>query len=344
MENIIPLPRIVILPLLYRCNSRCVMCNIWKKEGGAQWKPVELERIFSNDLFSQNVEVVNITGGEPSLHEDFLIIFELVLNKLSHLDTISLQTNGLDVERVLTVVQFVIQLLLDQESKGRSIHLDINISLDGPEKTHDKIRGVKGAWKAAVKTARESTKLIKQLRRGSVSFNFTIVRQNIADIIEMLDIAGELGIEITYTFPQETDMFMENNKTTGDFTIDHCQKLELISKLKELNHRTNGRSAISKRYLSILVNILEGRERKSPCPLAKNGVFLEPGGNVYPCWNASRHLLGNIFEQELETILVHRADQEYKIQLNESCRTCTSNCYIEWNRKRFAKLSSGLSK
>ncbi len=316
------------------------MCNIWQRENIVKWKLSDLETIFSNQWFSENTEVVNITGGEPSLHEDFLNIVELMVNNLRRLDTISLQTNGLDVKRVTAAIKMVVRILKAAEENGKNIHLDINISLDGPEEIHDKIRGVKGAWKNVIETAEESIKMSRQLKRSVVSFNFTIVRQNMSYMLEMYDFAKGMGVETAFTFPQETDIYMQNRGKTDGYLIDSDQKDELLHLLNDFNNNIKGRSTVSRRYFSTLIKLLKGGFRTNPCPLGKSGLFLEPGGDVYPCWNSSKHLLGNVFHDDLDEILNRASDESYKNILQESCRTCTSNCYIEWDRRRFARLTA----
>lgn len=313
------------------------MCNIWQRKNIVKWKAADIESIFSNPLFSKNTEALNITGGEPSLHEDFIEIVEIALSNLHVLDTVSLQTNGLNTKKVTAVIKEVIHILKTFADKGRNIHLDINISLDGPKEIHDKIRGVKGAWSNVIETAQESIKLIKQLKRGAVSFNFTIVRQNIQYMFEMYEFAKNMGVETAFTFPQETDIYMQNSGKTQIYSIGDEQKQKLIRVLKDFNDTVKGRSTVSRRYFSILIKLLNGGERVNPCPLAKSGLFLEPDGNAYPCWNSSKHLLGNILDLGSDEILKFTEQELYENQLRESCRTCTSNCYIEWDRKRFVR-------
>ncbi len=316
------------------------MCNIWKRDNIVKWKLPDLETIFANQLFSENTEVVNITGGEPSLHEGFGEIVELTVNNLRKLDTISVQTNGLDSKRVITAIKEVVRILKTAEDNNRNIHLDINISLDGPKEIHENIRGVKGAWKNVIETADQSIKMIKHLKRGAVSFNFTIVRQNMAYMLEMYDFAKSMGVETAFTFPQETDIYMQNSGKTEGYLIDGDQKQRLIHLLNDFNEKIEGRSAVSRRYFSILIKLLKGGLRTNPCPLAKSGLFLEPGGNTYPCWNSSKHLLGNILNERPDEILKRANNESYITKLHESCRTCTSNCYIEWDRRRFARLTA----
>ena len=49
----------------YRCNARCVMCNIWKY-------PTKVEEEFKPEILEKLpvLNFANITGGEPLLRED----------------------------------------------------------------------------------------------------------------------------------------------------------------------------------------------------------------------------------------------------------------------------------
>ncbi|MHB1938213.1 MAG: radical SAM protein [Acidobacteriaceae bacterium] len=67
-------PRLTELPILVlnvhsRCNCRCVMCDIWKRETSADIKAVDLERHRAS-LRKLGVRHVVLSGGEPLLHSD----------------------------------------------------------------------------------------------------------------------------------------------------------------------------------------------------------------------------------------------------------------------------------
>src|SRR5687767_13914860 len=59
-------PKVVQLPVTYRCNSKCVMCNIWQMDYSNEMTTEEFSRFLKDDIFSR-VEAVGINGGEPSL-------------------------------------------------------------------------------------------------------------------------------------------------------------------------------------------------------------------------------------------------------------------------------------
>src|SRR6202012_4955296 len=60
---------ILILNVHSRCNCRCVMCDIWKREANDQFRTRDLER-HRVSLENLGVHQVVLTGGEPLLHND----------------------------------------------------------------------------------------------------------------------------------------------------------------------------------------------------------------------------------------------------------------------------------
>src|ERR1043166_2790477 len=71
--------------LTNRCNSKCIMCNIWKMvDNDAPWlaeelRAEEIDKILDrNSRFFSNLNHISITGGEPTLRRDFVEIWEVL--------------------------------------------------------------------------------------------------------------------------------------------------------------------------------------------------------------------------------------------------------------------------
>src|ERR1700722_9037724 len=67
-------PRLASMPILIlnahsRCNCRCIMCDIWKRETNDQIRAEDMER-HRESLINLGVRHVVLTGGEPLLHND----------------------------------------------------------------------------------------------------------------------------------------------------------------------------------------------------------------------------------------------------------------------------------
>ena len=106
--------------LTARCNQRCLHCygnygmNVPPNElTGNEW-----DKVFA-DLVKNNIFYVNISGGEPTVHPDFIEILESLKRYQLHF---IITTNGLFNEKVLNAFIEVKDLLIG-----------IKISLDGPD-------------------------------------------------------------------------------------------------------------------------------------------------------------------------------------------------------------------
>src|SRR5688572_31049054 len=56
------------------CNSRCVMCNIWK-DGVNETMSLDELRVYLKTPFFSEVTHVGITGGEPTLRKDLVELY-----------------------------------------------------------------------------------------------------------------------------------------------------------------------------------------------------------------------------------------------------------------------------
>ena len=332
--------RIIILPLFYLCNARCKMCNIWMEPGVPRWEPATLRQGLTEPARARSVEVVNVTGGEPTLRKDLLEVIQAVVESLGVLHTRSVQTHGLNPSLVQSRIGPIAAWLGELARAGRPIHLDVNISLDGPDGVHDEVRGREGAFQSVLRSVEIVRPMLKELGRGALLFNCTIVRQNVAHLRETQRIADELGIEITYTVPQVTDTYMANLATLDQFSLSSAQRAEAAAFLREQLERTHGSAALSQRYCRMLVELLETGKRNIGCPLAEGGLFLEPDGRALPCWRSSHLLLGNVLQDGVSAVLEQRSRPEYQEKLQALCRDCPSNCYVDWTRRMFARRAS----
>jgi MoaA/NifB/PqqE/SkfB family radical SAM enzyme len=334
-------PRIIILPLMYVCDARCVMCNIWKLKAERGWQADDLDRVLSHPSLAENVEVVNVTGGEPTMRPDLPEIFGVIVRNLRALHTLSLQTNGIDPARMRRRLVPIVEMLRSANDDGRPIHLDINISCDGPGQVHDVVRGVPGAWQSLTESVAIAKELVGSLPRGDVTLNLTIVRQNARHLREAEIAAEQLGVPITFTFPQDTEVYVANTESSDQYALDAEEREIVIDFLRDIQTRLTGRSAMSRRYAAMLVELLSNGERTIGCPLAEGGLFLEPGGRSLPCWRSAELVSGNILQDGVEHVLGRRDDPEYMTVLKKHCSTCPSNCYVDWGRRMFARAAAG---
>src|SRR5215472_5183234 len=123
-ERLSKLP-VLVLNVHSRCNCRCLMCDIWKREEASEITAGDLER-HRESLRRLQVEWVVLSGGEPLMNRDlrglctFFRQFDV---------RITLLTTGV--------------LLTKKAEEVAALFDDVIVSLDGPREIHDAIRRVK---------------------------------------------------------------------------------------------------------------------------------------------------------------------------------------------------------
>jgi MoaA/NifB/PqqE/SkfB family radical SAM enzyme len=126
----------VILFVTSRCNSLCKTCfyhNELNQPGDLTF--TEIEKV---SLTMPPITDLWLSGGEPTLRHDASEIIDLFVRN-NGVQRLIIPTNGLVQERVCGIVD-------DALSRHPSLHLYLNIALDGYGGTHDRIRGVPGHW------------------------------------------------------------------------------------------------------------------------------------------------------------------------------------------------------
>ena len=93
-KNQIIQPIDAVVAVTYRCNSRCIMCNIWQIKNFPEINYEEYLKLPSS------LRDINISGGEPFLREDLVDIVR-VIKRACPKAKITISTNGLFVRKQL---------------------------------------------------------------------------------------------------------------------------------------------------------------------------------------------------------------------------------------------------
>jgi MoaA/NifB/PqqE/SkfB family radical SAM enzyme len=164
---------ILVLEPHNRCNCRCVMCDIWKRTEAQEISAAELERHLE-DIERLGVEWVVFTGGEPLMHSHLFRLSTLLRDRGIRTTVLS---TGLLLER--NAARIV-------ESTDEVI-----VSLDGPEKIHDEIRRVPGAFESLAKGVRALHKIAPDF---PVSARCTVQARNAAHLRATVQAARDIGL------------------------------------------------------------------------------------------------------------------------------------------------------
>ena len=166
---------VVVWNVTKQCNLKCVHCYAKATAGPA---PNELSHeeglALLRDLKDFGVPVVLFSGGEPLMRPD---LFELIDWTVTHGVRAVLSTNG------TLITPEVAQRL---KTLGLSY---VGLSLDGVAATHDKFRGLSGAFAAALAGVRHC-----QEAGLKVGLRFTISRLNYREVPAIFDLVEDYNI------------------------------------------------------------------------------------------------------------------------------------------------------
>lgn len=172
-------PEHVYFSLTNRCCLSCIMCDI-RKFPSRQEDELSTEQVKKIILQIKNLGVKHLifSGGEPLLREDLVELVRFSTeNGIPWVDVI---TNGVLCDD--HIVQELIRAGLNH----------VTVSLDGVDQVHDAIRG-QGAFEKSAQ-AIDKFNYYKQklcVTHPTVGINFTILNQNITDMLKIVEFAKE---------------------------------------------------------------------------------------------------------------------------------------------------------
>lgn len=173
-SDIVTGPYQVTIDITNKCNLRCMHCFNFSGENNYINDELTDDEVISliNDLCNMKLLNICICGGEPLLRKDLVIKIAKILNDNG--TKCSMVTNG---------------ILLDDNTAHqlKIAGIDrVQISIDGIGKSHDKLRGVKGAYNHAINA-------IKNLQKYNIptGIAFSPTKWNIDEFLDVLQISLE---------------------------------------------------------------------------------------------------------------------------------------------------------
>jgi MoaA/NifB/PqqE/SkfB family radical SAM enzyme len=181
------LPMGVVYEATMRCNLHCEFCyvgDLLNIEG--EWRqelPLEtLKRAFPD----QDGLQVSLTGGEIFMRKDILGVMDVFKDKGYVCGYLTTNGTIINEERAAALAELA----------GAGFMKHISVSIDGPGELHDKARGVKGTFERTAAGLRRLQEAAKQRHAPlRVSINTTVAHDTLDALDQMVDVAGELGVD-----------------------------------------------------------------------------------------------------------------------------------------------------
>lgn len=287
-----PTPAHLIILITENCNSRCLICNFWKKKSRNELTINEISTFLSSPLL-QNLKSVTISGGEPLLRKDLIEIINMIYNKTCI--KVSLNTNGL-------LPQVLEKLLLVHRNKIDNILL----SIDGPKEINNKIRGNR--------TFERVLKSIKIAEKYGLCpcVNTTLTKLNFKSL-------GETYLQFkdyhfSFKLAQNSRFYFGNNSETP-FNFSDNEAKELVKIVKRLPQNDL--------YTLFMPKWIQNRTRPSPCYAGSFSLVLGAHGEISLCIHSAP--IGNIRKNLFDSIWTSKEMQHFRKQ-NRTCQLCYERC------------------
>jgi MoaA/NifB/PqqE/SkfB family radical SAM enzyme len=197
------LPSGAVYEATMRCNLHCEFCYVidflniegeWREEMTVD----RLRQAFPDQPGFQ----VSLTGGEIFMRKDIMSVLALFQEKGYSCGYLTTNGTIINEERA--------EALADLAAAGFLKH--ISVSVDGPGELHDRARGMKGTFE---RTCAGLRRLQDAARRKHaplrVSINTTVAQESLEALDEMVDVAGELGVDaiglnhLMFSTPEEVE-------------------------------------------------------------------------------------------------------------------------------------------
>ena len=78
-------PTVLIVHCTFVCDARCEMCSTWQRgDRKTDMSLEDIDRVFSSKLW-KNIEIANLSGGEPTTRTAMVEISREMLDRLPRL-------------------------------------------------------------------------------------------------------------------------------------------------------------------------------------------------------------------------------------------------------------------
>jgi MoaA/NifB/PqqE/SkfB family radical SAM enzyme len=318
-------PSFVTYLTTWRCNARCIFCDIWKKESSLkdEMTPPEIETFFSD---FKRIDVFRLSGGEPFLRDDIAEIINRV-DSVTAVSMFHITSNGILTERIVRAMEKV-------KNPGK-VH--IKISIDNVGEKHDIIRGVPGAYDRAMETIDRLCALRARRPGFHVGVNQAIVDESemgsYARLKKILDARKVPIYPVIANQPKNglySDQTAVDPKSSiepfGTFTRESLDRMRGILLDQNKDNDSLAERLVDTYHLTGLFNrLVHDRNWPNPrCVALNNHLRVLPNGDVPVCLYNSR-TVGNARLQSIGEIWRNSDIRPYREWVRK-CPGCWQSC------------------
>ena len=308
------MPTYLTIGTTVKCNLSCPMCirrTVPEIDINSPTMDITLYRKIAKEVFPYLKTVAFSVGGEPLASEN--IFEEMHLARKYGVD-IEITTNG-----TLMNNDKIIQALINSVSI-------LNISFDAAtKKTYESIR--KGAiYEKVINNIKRFNDIKKKRNKPKLCFYLVLMKSNIEELPKWVELTKQLGAD----FITVAHMVVFSEELKNESLIFHKELankyiIKASEKAAEFGINFSFPALYNYKNKTKLINT----PHKKGCSFLWKKSWIEWNGDVVPCCNPQRYIVGNVCDESLAEIWNNQFYQELrrKIHSDNPVAMC-KNCYL----------------
>lgn len=310
-------PRRLVLELTNACNLNCIMCG--RNESSFTKNFFDISYLYRLEPALSYVEEVTLFGwGEPTIHPRFKDILEFLNNFPVKKYFV---TNGTTLHKIEDLLfNFKVDIMA--------------VSLDGAcEATNDKIR--RGAsFNKIVSSLKKITarKRKNRLHYPYINFVMTLMKSNLYELPEMVDLAADIGLEEV-----KAVYLTAFNRDLADEVL--WSSAEDVRKVFSETVKRGESLGIKIKLPYIQGEDIAGEKFHKDCFVGWRDFFIGSDGYIRPCQSIARKLFHSSMYENFKDAWNSAEMTEFRSIVNDGekmwdeCKGCYQSSHANWNKK-----------
>lgn len=325
-------PPFLIFFVTSKCNLKCKHCFNWQKIDG-QDPDLNLATIRRLTQELGPVHNLLLSGGEPYLRQDLPQIVELFCNN-NHTRKISLPTNGYYPELIGKKTR---EILL----RINNALLEIQLSLDGLENTHNEIRGKEDSFKNLTDSYTVLKALKKEFTNLRLNIAVTVTDRNIKELSKIKDFIQRDMKSIDNVFWG----FWRGTARNKDVFLPDRRALENLFELNNSVQSGFVPSLLNDLLLRIKLKTLRDKKQVVDCVAGQLIGVIGNNGDIRLC--ELLESIGNITKNSFREIWHGEKADVLRKKIKDGKCYCSHECFIApsvlYNPSNYFKIIPALA-
>ena len=313
-----------------QCNAKCSHCFYGTQLNQPLERELTLPEIARIASGLPRMVWVAFGGGEPFLRRDLAdvagVFFEYNQPRI-----LSIVTNGLNPDRIEAVTREIVA------RRGKTF-VNLAVSLDALEETHDRERGVPGNFNRAI----ETLKRLRDIRDSHDGFGFstltTVHGRNAGELAELERYIDEhirpdnRGINLVRGTPFDPATLDVDLRPYQE-AVERKRRAVVEKRLPLQAFPLSSLNGAKERVLyAEVARVARTGAFRSPCRAGRIGAVLYENGNVAAC-EVLDHTIGNLrdFDLDFGRLWFSPRAEALRREISERRCRCTWECAVNTN-------------